>query len=148
MPHMIRMLPLLAMLLWWSTACKKHTVDDLPTTQLHFGSGGGFAGAYTEYLILENGQCFKKESLNDSYKSIGKAKKSATKALFSQWETAKLGAMDFKHPGNLYYFVAMEVEGQIHRLSWGASGHSAADQLKAFYKACNALIPQEKSTSN
>lgn len=142
------MLFLVAMLLCLSTACKKHTIDDLPATQLRFGSGGGFAGAYTEYLLLENGQCFKKESLNGTYKSIGKAKKTAAKALFSQWESAKLDTMDFKHPGNLYYFVAMEVEGQTHRLSWGASGHSAADQLKAFYKACNALIPQEKSTSN
>ena len=145
---MIRMLPILAMLLCLSTSCKKHTIDDLPATQLHFGSGGGFAGAYTEYLLLENGQCFKKESLNGDYQAIGKTKKSEAKALFSQWETAKLAEMDFKHPGNLYYFVAMDVEGQTHRLTWGASGHSADDQLKAFYKACNALIPVGKPTNN
>lgn len=144
---MIRMLPILAMLLWFGAGCKKHTIDDLPATQLHFGSGGGFAGAYTDYLLLENGQCFKKESLNGSYQSIGKVKKPEAKALFNQWETSKLAEMSFKHPGNLYYFVAMEVEGQTHRLTWGASGYSADDQLKAFYKACNALIPTEKPTN-
>lgn len=126
------------------SACKTYQANQLPATQLRFGSGGGFTGAVTEYVLLENGQIFVRESLNGDYQPLGKVKKERAKALYQTWETSGLAKKTFEHPGNMYYFVTMAKDGEEHRLSWGSHNHPAGDELKAFYKECSALVKELK----
>ena len=138
---MLRTLPFFLVLLLLA-GCKTYSIEELPETRLYFGSGGGFAGSFTEYLLLENGQFFKRESQKGDFVALPKVKRSQAKTLFSSWVVNKLGEQDFQHPGNLYHFVRMEEEGKSHRLSWGSSSHPTPDEIKQFYTSCNALIPK------
>lgn len=128
------------------TSCKTYELDDLPPSQLHFGSGGGFAGAFTSYLLLENGQFFRKDGLNGTFEPLDKVKKTEAKALFQQWETAQLAKQDFDHPGNLYHFVTMMTKDTTYHLSWGAMDYPASDAMKSFYKSCKKMIPIDQPT--
>lgn len=123
-------------------SCKTYQPDQLPATQLRFGSGGGFTGAVTEYVLLENGQVFVRESLEGVYQPLGKVKKSQAKAIYQSWENKDLAKKAFQHPGNIYYFVTMVTDKEEHRLVWGSHNHPAGDELKAFYKECSALVKE------
>lgn len=138
---MIRILSLLTLLFFVGTSCKTYKLDDLPPKQLHFGSGGGFAGVFTSYLLLENGQFFRKDALNGTFEPLDRVKKTQAKALFRQWETAQLAKLDFDHPGNLYHFVTMMTGDTTYRLSWGAMDYPASDAMKSFYESCKKMIP-------
>ncbi|MBX2874163.1 MAG: hypothetical protein KTR30_18740 [Saprospiraceae bacterium] len=138
---MLKTLPLFTLLLLLA-GCKTYSTDELPDTRLYFGSGGGFAGAYTEYMLLENGQLFKRESQQGTFVVLPKAKRSQAKALFASWTEQKMEEQDFQHPGNLYHFVRMEKGAQSHRLSWGSSSHPTPDAVKSFYASCKTLIPK------
>lgn len=144
---MLRTLPLFALLVILA-GCKTYSTDELPATRLYFGSGGGFAGAFTEYMLLENGQLFRRASQQGAFQVLPKVKRSQAKSLFSTWVEQKMSEKDFLHPGNLYYFVRMEKDGQKHRLSWGSSSHPTPAGIKQFYASCQALIPQEDSVKN
>ncbi len=138
---MLRTLPLFALLLVL-ISCKTYSTEKLPDTQLYFGSGGGFAGTFTEYMLLENGQFFKRESQQGAFIALPKVKRSQAKLIFLDWTKQKMSEQDFQHPGNLYHFVRMEDKGQKHRLSWGSSSHPTPESIKQFYAACQALVPQ------
>lgn len=134
-------LPLWTILILSLGACKTHTLQQLPETRLYFGNGGGFAGAYTEYMLLENGQLFQRESLQGAFVALSKVKRSQAKALFKAWTEQQLDKQNFHHPGNLYRFLRMEEGQEVHRITWGASDPPTPPQLKAFYKSCLALLP-------
>lgn len=138
---MLRTLPLFALLLVLA-GCKTYSTEALPETRLYFGSGGGFAGTFTEYMLLENGQFFKRESQQAEFTALPKVKRRQAKLLFSNWTKEKMSEQDFQHPGNLYHFVRMEDKGLKHRLSWGASNHPTPASIKEFYSSCQALIPK------
>ncbi len=138
---MLRILLLFASLVLL-VGCKTYTVDELPSNRLYFGSGGGFAGAFTEYLLLENGQLFKRESQQAEFVALPKVRPKQAQLLFSNWTEQKMDGQDFQHPGNLYYFLKMEKEGQTHRLSWGSSKYPTPEAIKQFYSSCSALIPK------
>jgi len=138
------MLPLFVCLLALA-GCKTYSLDELPESRLYFGSGGGYAATFTEYMLLENGQLFKREGQKSEFLPLSKTKRSEAKALFKDWAAQKMIGLDFQHPGNLYRFVRMEEGKEKHRLSWGASSHPTPDAIKSFYKACTALIPKVDS---
>lgn len=139
--NMLKKLPLFACLLVLA-ACKTYSIDKLPDNRLYFGSGGGYAATFTEYMLLENGQLFKRENQKSEFIPLSKVKRSDAKDLFTNWTTQKMEEEDFQHPGNLYRFVRMENGQEKHRLSWGSSNHRTPDAIKSFYKACTGLIPK------
>lgn len=123
-------------------SCKTYQPDNLPDTQLRFGQGGGFTGAVTEYLLLENGQIFVREELEGAYQSLGKVKRARAKALFEQWVTGSFSEKEFQHPGNMYYYVNRVDGSQAHRLTWGSSDHPVSDELRSFYQSCYAIVKE------
>ena len=121
---------------------KKYTPDSYPKARIHFGSGGGVTGAITEYILLENGQLFKKSSLNETMleakKLIGN---NQTKQLFSNYEFLGLNEVQVNKPGNLYYFVQHLNGDKDHKMTWGGGG-TTPDKLKTFYTLLNNVARQ------
>jgi len=117
-------------------ACKgpKYTSANLPEKQLAFGEGGGFAGAYTEYLLLENGQLFVQKGLGSERVEIPATKKSTAKAMFKQATTLLADSTAFNYPGNIYYFLQRKDTGVDIRLTWGAPGYEVNGEVKALYE--------------
>lgn len=118
----------------WLLSCKSqhYTKENLPDVQLIFGDGGGFTGATTEFMLLENGQLFKKYSLDQSTTEVGKIKKKEAKELFAEAEAMQFETMDINHPGNMYYFLGLKTETDEHRCTWGAQDYEVSDTLQQF----------------
>jgi hypothetical protein len=89
----------------FSCKTETYTTSNLPEVQLRFGNGGGFVGAYTEYILLENGQLFKRSELDGPLEELPKVKKGKAKKLFKQLEEEDFLSMDRNAPGNMYRFM-------------------------------------------
>ena len=117
------------------SACKgtQYTPASLPEQQLAFGDGGGFAGAYTEYLLLENGQLFVQKGLSGERMEIPATKKSTAKAMFKKATILLTDSTAFNYPGNVYYFLQRKDTGLDVRVTWGAPGYEVSSDVKTLY---------------
>lgn len=123
-------------------SCKTYTLSELPDQQLHFGSGGGFTGMTTEYMLLKNGQLFvrKGRAGSGAWEEMETVEKSAAKALYSTWENQALFKENIKKPGNIYQFITMKKDSLEYRQSWGASGYQPDESLQSFYQRAMDLV--------
>jgi len=113
---------------------KPYTPDQLPVLQLRFGDGGGFTGAVTEYMLLENGQLFYLNSMEKDTMEIGKLKKGEAKSLLREVEALQLEKMDVQEPGNQYYFLGMKTKDRSHQITWGSPNYTIDPTIEAVYK--------------
>ena len=126
--------------------CKvvKYTPEKFPVKQLIFGNGGGFAGIETSYLLLENGQVFKRVGINNSYAELLPIKGKKTKELYSKLNAVQLYKLDVDKPGNLYYFLQQVTENTDSRATWGAGDYLPPQNLVSIYRELYALVKDRK----
>lgn len=117
----------------------RFTKDNLPSKQLRWGSGGGFAGKETTHILLENGQVFQQE-MNGPISEAVKTKSKAAAALFKTAESLGLQKLEFNHPGNIYSFVGLQDGDSVARVVWGDASFPVSDQVKSLYDQLNDLI--------
>lgn len=141
----ISLFSLLAFSLLASCKSQQYTAENLPEQQLLFGEGGGFTGAVTEYILLENGQIFKNYSLNDSTIELGHVKKRTAKDMMKKIQAMQLDTMDVKQPGNMYYFLSYKTSNKEHRVTWGAPAYQVDPQIEAFYKELMQMSKNAKA---
>lgn len=124
----------------FSCKSQQYTINDLPESQLIFGSGGGITGGVSTFTLLENGQLFHNNSLTKEHVELESITKKEAKTSFEKMEALRLSEMDFNHPGNMYYFLE-EVKGDtLHRVTWGSNDHDISAECKTFYKELRATI--------
>ncbi|MEL6986854.1 MAG: hypothetical protein AAGK97_03400 [Bacteroidota bacterium] len=92
--------------------------------QLIFGSGGGFTGGTVETIILDNGQVFRHNSLNEEIIELKKLKKKLTKEIFEKYYSLALNDMELNQPGDLYRYIKLKDENGVHTLMWGGDGRA------------------------
>jgi len=125
---------------FFSCKSQRYTLNDLPDTQLIFGSGGGITGEINTYTLLENGQLFYNNSLSKESKEIESLSKKEAAVCFQKMKGLQLSQMNFNHPGNMYYFLE-EVKGdERHSVIWGSNEHNISEECKAFYKELRTTI--------
>ncbi len=125
---------MLAFSLLASCKSQQYTAENLPEQQLVFGEGGGFTGAVTQYILLENGQIFKHYSMEASTVELGSVKKRTAKEMMKKVQAMQLDTMDVKQPGNMYYFLSYKTGEDEHRVTWGAASYQVDSQIESFYK--------------
>lgn len=128
-------------------SCKPSNL--LPTEykgdQLHFGQGGGFTGAVTYFVLLDDSRLFEKNTLDSTYTFRSEWDKDFTKQMFHNYESLGLSSLEYYHPGNLYYFIEHHSTGKkTHRISWGKSDMTPPENIVNFY---NLLFKSTKSKS-
>jgi hypothetical protein len=136
-------LPCLILALFPNCTRTLYTPQDTSEHHIRFGSGGGFTGATTTYILMDNGQLFRHESLTDSTSTLPSVKRKTYKAIFndlSQIDTNLLGA---QHPGNRYYFLEWVQAGQQTRTIWGAADYEPAQEVKSIYERLMALVKSQ-----
>lgn len=126
----------------------KHLPDNLPDKQLFFGDGGGITGGMTEYILLENGQLFKRNSLAataepGAWEELKRVKKKTAVELFEKFESEKFQSLSFEEPGNRYYFLGRVQEKELTRLTWGNPNFTLPDSVETFYRSLTQLIPKQ-----
>ncbi|MEZ4994879.1 MAG: hypothetical protein R2824_30960 [Saprospiraceae bacterium] len=127
-----------------------YKTDNLPETQLRFGSGGGFTGMITEYTLLKNGQLFVRTGRAGSgdWEEYGNVKKADAKALFEYWEEHQALRDEVKQPGNMYRFLTMQTDSTEYRQSWGAGGYTPSEPMTTLYERAMALVKQVETNHN
>lgn len=124
------------LLLLGLTGCQagKHPPGDLPERQLRFGGGGGFAGAYEEYVLLENGQLFYRNAVEKPLTELPAIRRSLARRLWEQAEALPFASMAFEHPGNLYHFLEWRDGDGAHRLTWGDPDRPVDPKVQTLYE--------------
>jgi hypothetical protein len=133
-------LVLLATVMLWS-GCKgsKYSAEKLPEQQLRWGTGGGFVGKESAYILCDNGQIFSRDIMGVT-KSAGKAKSKLAKAHFKTVETLQISKIDFTHPGNTYSFLEWQDGDMVRRIVWGDKAFPVEKSVEDLYGALNGLL--------
>ena len=134
-----RLLFLIALVLG-SCKAPEYSGEELPDAQLSFGSGGGFTGAKKEYILLENGQLFYKNSLVDTLQEMPAIKSGQARKIFRELSALTLDTVKFNHPGNTYRYICHRRPGTEDRVTWGDLQHQVSPEIAAFYKKLDLLV--------
>jgi len=140
------LMPLFAILvavLYSSCTAKKHLPTEYKKKQLIFGTGGGFTGAVTTYVLQENGQLFQTVS-DTSYKEVSVLSKDSTKTYFAQMDTIPISdSLEFTHPGNMYYFLEKKegyADEKSNRITWGDGKHEPPAGIKELHTSLIQIV--------
>ncbi|MCC7503668.1 MAG: hypothetical protein IT259_00145 [Saprospiraceae bacterium] len=125
--------------LWQCSPGTKYTPENMPSKQLHWGYGGGFAGQETSFVLLENGQIFRRNGAGLALQEVKGTKAKTAKNLFKTFDR-DLKKYDFNHPGNVYSFVQQQEGSSIRRIAWGDDRFPVEQKAKDFFNQMNALV--------
>lgn len=127
--------------------CNKHaySADKLPDEQLLFGEGGGFTGAVTTYMLLQNGQLFRVNSMQGDTTEIAKVEKKSAKMLLKEAKEMEFNKMNIQEPGNVYYFVGLRDGKETYKATWGNPEYTIDPKIQSFYKRLMETTKQAKA---
>ena len=92
---------------------------------IKFGSGGGFTGNKVEYEINPSGKVYKTESLIRRKEVI---------SILDNIENICKNDTSFKQPGNIYFFIDIDIEGCQKIFVWGEEGFSTPVRIQSTYQ--------------
>lgn len=148
---MYRSIPFMLSILFFSFFCcktKRYTPETYQKSQLVFGSGGGFTGKVQTYTLLENGQLFHHNGINNLTQQMTTLSKKQTKQLFEKANDKELNNITLNDPGNMYYFLKLKKDGkEAYSFTWGGQKkpNQKADEL---YKNLSAVVRVELEKEN
>lgn len=129
--------------LFFASCRTTYTTESFPENQLFFGSGGGFTGMVTEYLLLDNGQLYKHPA-PDVYEEMNRIKKKKAANLYAQYDTLGLDDLMFNQPGNIYFFIRMVNGEKENYLSWSDERPLPEVEMMDFYKSLMETVQPKK----
>ncbi len=111
----------------------------LPTQKIQFGSGGGFTGRQTAYLLLPNGQIFLQKDLDGKkFEELGKVNKTVAKALYGR--CAKFSKVPVNRPADMNNFLTLQNDSLTYRWQWGMNTQSKDSTANALFKLHQDLL--------
>lgn len=106
---------------------------------LLIGEGGGFTGAYNEYIVYPNGRVEVWDELEQESIFKGNITKQEAAAIFDKWgEIGELGRAGGK-PGNMNYRIGYYENGTVKTLRWSDS-QAVEDSILEFYNSTYKLL--------
>lgn len=91
--------------------------SEMGADSLLIGTGGGFTGRETAYLLTSKGLLYQKKA--SKYEKVGIMDIKWARQAFFVYETQNLEEMDTHAPGNTYYFIERHKAGTVKKLIWG-----------------------------
>lgn len=126
-------------------SCKatQTSLDDFAGEKIILANGGGFTGQVIEYILLENNEVFRTNSLDKSVVLIKKLEKDLTKQIFNNYNVLNLDELQLNQPGNMYFYIQKGVGQEIHEIKWNAESQgSEINQAKLFYITTLKLLKE------
>jgi len=128
------------------TANLKRKVEKVPQSSydaIVIGSGGGFTGAVSQYVIDKTGKIILTNSLKPNDSSLVRVlSEQELQHLYHQLDSIKARNITFSKPSNMYYFVGMTTNDSTqHRITWSDMQLPPA-AIKQFYDNTMQLIRQ------
>lgn len=115
-----------------------YPADNLPDERIVFGRGGGFTGAYTDFIILKNGQVFKQNTLTKTTDELTSIKKRTAKKLFAR--VKKATETTIEQPGNMTYSLRYQNTDVHQFVNWGSPTYKVAADVQSLYDELVAII--------
>lgn len=144
MKYILPALILIAIFILFSCKTRKYQPGSYEKKQLFFGSGGGFTGKVQEYKLLENGQFFYINELQQDTIELKGMKKKEAKVFFEKVEGLEDRLKGFRQPDNLYYYIGIvEAQEEKFRSVWGSSQIEPPDKLVGLYREL-AIMGQDQ----
>ena len=110
------------------------TLQDYTGKRLILGNGGGFTGHYTEYILFENGQLFKKTTLDGTIMELSRMNRELTGQIFSNFDILGLSEIKLHDPGNMNYYISVITNGAEQKLLWNTdSDEEKIRSARLFY---------------
>jgi len=112
---------------------------------LSFGNGGGFTGKVLDFTLMDNGQVFKGVNKEGVVDMIKKVKKDKVNQIFNTYDLLALGEMSVDDPGNMYYYISMNDNGKIKKLTWGGANANESKELRVFHANLMGIVTKMPS---
>lgn len=137
---------LFTLLILITFSCKTNNLgpDQYNKQKIVFGSGGGFAGAYNEYTLLEDGRLFQRNKDKNAVTEIKTLNKKFTQQIFSNIKTFGLDKKQHNEPQNLYYFLKYKSPKDSSNIVWSGQPNGDLNSANSIYKI---LVEQTKNSN-
>lgn len=124
------------------SACKTEhfAAEKLPARQIRFGTGGGFTGKTSTFVLLENGQIFEQNIFGNGFLEKPAIKKSKARGFFKTLDGLPAEAAAFDRPANFYYFLENRRDSATVRAVWGDVNFPPPQKVSDLFFALNALV--------
>ncbi len=110
------------------------------SNKICYGSYGGFAGLYTEYVLLPDGELYRKDGINAEYQKLSPIDREVSAQMFSILEDMRREYQPLDEPGNMSYFVRYESEdSDTLAWTWGGSNSRPDSRLRILHQNLNRL---------
>jgi hypothetical protein len=99
------------------------------------GQGGGFTGAYTEYILEENGKVYKYDFKYDREVYIKDLEKVQLNYFLERIKELGLDGVEINQPGNMSYYIDIRIgKSSYNKIVWGANLYYPPNDLVEFQK--------------
>lgn len=116
--------------------------DKYDKSSITFGSGGGFSGAYHEYILLDDGRLYATKLDGSSPEFIKNVENKITGQLFDNIKTFGLDKFNYNEPQNLYYFLKYKSQRDSSNIVWSGMPDG---KIAIAYSMYRILIEQTQS---
>ncbi|NOX86186.1 MAG: hypothetical protein GXO86_09520 [Chlorobi bacterium] len=116
-----------------SSCASQKVLNQYAGTQIVFGNGGGFTGQVNEYTLSTDGTITLVKSLEGDTVVISTVSRKTAGKIFSLLSDSGLDTLDFKHPGNRYYFIKERENGIKNEVIWGNPDYTVPAQIENLY---------------
>lgn len=103
--------------------------------RISFGSGGGFTGAYTEYILNGKGTLSTIKPFTDSIIAIKTLDKKAFKTIFKTIESKSIQKITQNESGNLNSFIKLYNGSTITKTYQWADGKTPPKEIAELYQS-------------
>ena len=86
-----------------------NTAGNMNYKKYAVGKGGGFTGAYTEYILEETGKVYKYDFNNDREVCTKQLEKSDLYYFLNKIESLGLEGIEINQPGNMTYYIDVRI---------------------------------------
>lgn len=145
---MNRLFTLLVVLSFVGCKAQTYKMDELPQRRISFGNLGGFAGSYTSYVLLENGQLFYISTYEK--KELKKISAFKAKHIFKEAEELIEEGVSLNEKANLTNFIIFNSGSKDTEWNWAQPvGNSKAlsKDLEEILELNESLIKLIKQTN-
>ena len=117
-----------------TTSCaSQKALTQYAGTEIVFGNGGGFTGQVNEYSLSTDGKITLVKSLEGDTVMINTVSKKTAGKIFNLFSQSGIDTLDFKHPGNKYYFIKERKDGIKHEVIWGDPAYQVPSSIENLY---------------
>lgn len=127
---------LLVIVIAFGCKSQKNSKEDIPGSDevaMIFGNSGGFSGQTNKYKLYEDGKVYKWIS-GDSYEALKPLDSNLAGQFFSNFTTLGFDRTEMNDPGNMTYFIVVEVGDRRKKLAWGGMNKEMPNGLETYYR--------------